>query len=1114
MMRIPTILIAVCSILGFHLDSVRAGPDQEPIRFARTPDISPDGEKVAFSYLGDVWIVDRIGGIARPVTMHEAHDFDPAFSPDGRWLAFSSNRHGSYDVFVVPVRGGKPRRLTFDSASDIVNGWSPDGKSILLASNRNPDYPGGFELYTVPVEGGRERRISCGDGKEGVYSPAGDQIAYVRGQGLWYRKGYRGSSNDDIWICNGEGANNRRLTTFNGQDTSPMWSQDGQWIYYVSEESTAGSDSSSRSSSALANIFRRDAAGKSQPQQITFHKDDGVRRARISAKTDADGRQWIVYECGPDLWVVSPQGGEPRKLAIEIHADDKVNTEKTVTFTQGASEFALSYDEKHVAFVVHGEIFMMPITGGKATRLTESPAYDHGIAWSPDSKKIIFTSDRSGQEDLYLLEADDPEHKDFVSSHKFKVRQLTNTPEPEIGVGFSPDGKRVAFLRAGKLWTMNPDGTDQKIIVSDVEVFDYDWSPDSKWLVYARQDGSFASELYIIPAAGGESKNVTHYATYNGGVTWSGRRDRAISATNGNKLGFISQRQESMGMYVLSLQKPAAAGAPESKDFDWDDIYLRVERAAPLPVEEGAISPDGNRVAFRSTGSSGDDLWVAASNGSQLSRLTTGNLRPQQIQWSQRLPDVIYFRDRQGQIRSARATSFSPGGPLTMMDFRSGGGIGTIEFKAKMTVRRDEEFREMFEQSWRALHEHFYDPAFHGASWQAVRTKYRPLFQHVALREDLYPLMSLMMRQFNASHLGILGFASSPEETTADLGLIFDESYRGPGLKIAEVLKQGPADRRGISLKPGDIVRSIDRVELNDQTNLSQLLNDKIGEPLVLQVTSNSSADMKDPKAFRKVEIQPANRHQVHDLMYERWVDRNARRVTELSGGKLGYIHIPSMDEHGLDRFVRALYSDNFDKEGIVLDVRNNGGGFTHDQILNYLGAREHTTFRQRDGGQGMVLRPRDRKWSKPLVVLINNHSYSDAEIFPSAVRTLGLGKLVGQSTGGHVIGTTSVRLIDGTMFRVPRTGVFTLKGVNMEREGVTPDVEVEDLPDQLAKGIDAQLDKAVDVLKTDVVAWKQTHSNLAAKAGDGKPSSAQAAAPLTPVPIAPMPSPAPAKKQ
>src|SRR5262245_25283172 len=349
-------------------------PAQEPIRFARTPDISPDGKLVAFSYLGDIWTVETIGGVARPVTMHEAHDIYPAFSPDGRWIAFSSNRHGSYDVFVVPVQGGRPRRLTFDSAADLVNGWSPDGKHILCASSRSTAVPPSLELFTVPVEGGRVQAVSRAEGKEGAFSPKGDQIAYVRGPGTWYRKGYRGSSNDDVWIGKADGTENRRLTDFNGQDGSPMWAPDGQTIYYVSE--VFGTP---------ANIVRTRADGKGKPEALTHHADDGVRRARLSGNGE-----WIVYECGPDLWVVATKGGTPRRIPIEVHADDKVNPERTVTFTQGASEFALSADEKHVAFSVHGELFLMPIGGGKATRLTDHPANDHGIAWSPDSKKLIF----------------------------------------------------------------------------------------------------------------------------------------------------------------------------------------------------------------------------------------------------------------------------------------------------------------------------------------------------------------------------------------------------------------------------------------------------------------------------------------------------------------------------------------------------------------------------------------------------------------------------------------------------------------------------------------------------------------------------------------------------
>lgn len=1033
-------LILTVAMAFFFPAGVQA---QEPIRFARTPDISPDGKLVAFSYLGDIWTVETIGGVARPVTLHEAHDYSPVFSPDGRTIAFSSNRHGSYDVFVVPAVGGKPQRLTFDSATDLVTGWTPDGKQVLFASTRGAAFPAGFELYTVPVEGSRVRRLSACEGKEGVFSPKGDKLAYVRGSGTWYRKGYRGSSNDDLWVCNADGTNNQQLTTFNGQDTSPMWSPDGRFVYYVSEQF-----------GTPANVVRHDLSGKTKPQPMTLHKDEGVRRARISGNGE-----WIVYECGVDLWVASTREGQPpRKLAIEVHADDKTNPEHTKTFTSGASEYAVSPDEKHVAFVVHGELFLMPLSGGKATRLTDHPAYDHGIAWSPDSKKIIFASDRGGHEDLYLLEPDDPEHPQLVKAHKFKTTRLTDTPEGEVGVSFAPNGKRVVFIRAGKLWSINPDGTDPKVVVPHTQVIDYDWSPDAEWIAYARMDGSFASEMYIMPAEGGEAKNVTRYATFNAGITWS---------YEGKKIAFLSQRRSDTSLYVLSLQKPAVEGAPESKEIDWDDIHLRVKQPAALPADEGAISMDGSKVAFRSHSNDGDDLWVANANGGQMTRMTHTKAQPHQIQWSRRLPDLIYFRDGNGMLRLGKASMGEP---------------AAVPFQAKMIIRQDEEYQEMFEQSWRALREQFYDVKFHGIDWYAVRDKYRPAVKHVALKEDLYALISLMLGELNASHLGIQGHASKPDETTADLGLLFDESYSGPGLKIAEVLKHGPADKRGLNLKPGDVIGVLDRVELNEKTNLSRLLNDKAGETVVLQVSSSPNPDFRDAKAWRRVEIQAAPREELSKWMYERWVDRNAKRVAEMSKGKFGYIHIPSMDDAGLDRFVRALYSDNFDKEAIVLDVRFNSGGFTHDQVLNYLGGKQHTLFRQRHGSEGWVLRSNDRKWAKPLVLLINQRSYSDAEIFPNAFRTLGLGKLVGQPTGGYVIGTTSIRLIDGSSFRVPRTGVYTLKGVNMDKEGVAPDVLVETHPDQLAKGIDLQIDKAVEVLNQDVIVWKKTQPQIVLK--------------------------------
>ena len=515
---------------------------------------------------------------------------------------------------------------------------------------------------------------------------------------------------------------------------------------------------------------------------------------------------------------------------------------------------------------------------------------------------------------------------------------------------------------------------------------------------------------------------MTRYATYNGDVSWS---------LDGKKIAFLGERRGKSNLLVLNLQKPLAPGvdaavvAARPVDIDWDDIHLRTNTVSTLPVDEAR----SRRTARRWRSAAGGDLWVAATNGGQMTRLTTGGQQPRMIQWSHKQAAVRRLR-RPDLL--PRRPGHAAGDALDAAERRRTASPirrrRSVPFKVKLTVRTDEEFTEMFDQTWRYLSENFYDAKFHGHDWDAVRAKYRPLVKYVAMKEDLYALLYLMMGELNASHLGVGGYGATPEEQTAELGLVWDEAYRGKGLKVLDVLKRGPADKRGLSLKPGEFVLAIDGVEVTEATDLSQLLNGKVGETVELQVAADPNAD---PKARRRVEVQAIARN---DIAHGERRRRGARvadvrplggQQRQAGGGaeqaaSWATSTSRAWTKTGLERFLRSLYSDNFDKEAIVLDVRYNGGGTTHDQVLNYLMGHGHTMFRERDGREGTVVEASDRKWNKPLVLLINNRSYSDAEVFPSAFRTLGLGKLVGQPTGGYVIGTGEVQLIDGSIAAHP----------------------------------------------------------------------------------------------
>uniref|UniRef100_UPI0040497788 S41 family peptidase n=1 Tax=Candidatus Fervidibacter sp. TaxID=3100871 RepID=UPI0040497788 len=1011
----------------------------ETARFLRYPSLSPDGKRLAFSYMGDIWVVSSEGGMAVRLTVHPAHDIRPRFSPDGKWIAFNSNREGNYDIYLMPATGGRPKRLTLHSADDVLGDWSPDGRWIVFSSNRDHRFS---QIYLLEVETGYVRRLTSDETNlhSPIFSPDGRYIVFCRGGVSWWRKGYRGSANSEIWrlpiSINGEQISlgkPERLTNFEGNDLFPMVAPEGR-LYFVSDRN------------GVFNIWRMPFAGlneKGQEQrleQVTKH-DDRVLYPSMSR----DGRL-IAYEHDFSLWLLNTQSGEPKRLTIYAPSDEQQNRIQRLTLTGQATEFALSPDGKQIAFVVRGEIFLVNAEkGGEAKRLTDHPYRDFDISWSPDSRKLAFISERDGNSEVYIVDVKTQE-----------MKRLTSTPDfAESSPKWSPTGNYIAFIRGPfgrQLCLVDVNTGEEKVIAEGPFIGEFEWSPDGRWICFNRRDpANNVTDLFIVPWNGGEAINVTRMPYWNGNIVWT--RD-------GKNIVFRSSRTDNnVDIYVLPLERPKEKLDEENQSeqktppkdgekklpevrIDFTDIHKRIRRLTATIFNEGgfAVSPDSKTVVFTATPVNQPEIWSVPLEGGSLTRLASG-VTASQLQFS---PDGnrIYFLS---------------GGSIRYLT-RPSGSLDAVNFTARLTVDRVVELEHMFDEGWKLLKEQFYDEKMHGVDWDAMRDKYRPLIEHVALKEDFYALVSMMLGELNASHLGISGQTVRGPET-AYLGVWFDPDHRGPGVKISDVLKNSPADRDESRLKVGEFILAIDGVDVANNEQLWEQLADKAGRVVELLVN-----EKPEKEGARTVKIKPINRGQWSDLLYDDWVEKRKRMVDEWSNGRIGYIHIRSMSQSELRKFEREFCAEVVGKkEGLIIDVRFNGGGRIHDELLGILKRRLYALEQYR--GAPPFTQP-FQVWQKPTIVLINEFSASDAEIFPKAFRDLGLGKLVGVPTYGGVIGTYDVTLIDGTtFFRVPVTGWRTLDGVNLENYGVKPDILLEHSPDDNANDNDRQLKVAVEEL-------------------------------------------------
>ena len=1062
------VCLSLAAVFAVAAMAAAQAPAPRVIRGMRYPAVSPDGGKIAFSYRGDLWTVSSSGGEAKRVAERAGWDVRARWSPDGQTLAFSTDSGGNMDLYTIPVAGGTPKQITFHTADDVLADWSADGKTLLFYGSRDSRVP---ILYSIGVDDGRLRELIRDDVtlSSPALSPDGRLVAYARGRGDWGRKGYRGAAATDLWLLSLEkpGEAPRRLTHFAGNDMWPMFAPDNKTLYYTADADGVG------------NLWRVSVNG-GKPAQVTRQKDGYPHYPSISRSG-----KLVVYETDFSLWTVDPSArpAQPQRLTVTASFEDKPRKE-TRTLSSRVDELEVSPDGSQIAVGSRGDIFIAPAAGGAARRVTDSLARDYDFDWSPDSRLLAFVSERDANQDVHILDV-----ATGVS------RRLTTSTEPESSPQFSPDGISLAFIRGnsgGEVVTVPPAGGPEKVVVRGPFLSTARWSPDSRWLAYSKRTEAAVTNVYVSPADGGAEINVSRWDGTNANPAWS---------PDGSRLFFFSSRSGNLDIYGADLtrRRPTAAIPAPAPMAGSAEAPAPAVVAVPTDIPQVKIEPDGiyKRVRSLSGAPPGTKTSITFTPDRKSCLVTVAGGGA---------PTVGGGRGRRGGGGGGAPTGstlyalpLSGGGQPTKVAegitgnirmTRDGTALYTFGFgglkkialpagtaadvtlTASYEVDLAEERRQTFDQAWRLMRDSFYDPKMHGADWEAVRTRYRPIVDECVDVKDFHLLLQEMVGELNASHTGASastgpgrgGRGGPPmgggRNDTASLGVWFDWSGNGPGLKVTGVLRDGPADTEETRIKPGEYVLAAAGVDAAPTEAFVKALAGKAGNGVDVLVNA-----APDKTGARTVKLTPVSRGQFTELLYDHWVEGNRAEVERLSGGKLAYLHIRAMDQASLARFERELITEAYDKQGLVLDVRNNGGGRIHDDLFAILTKKVHA-FETPRGGLKMT-QPFGAFY-RPMVLLINGSSFSDAEIFPNGFRANNLGKIIGVPTGGGVIGTSDQVLLDGqTRFRVPRTGWHTVDGRNLENWGVPPDIYVDMTPADYLAGKDPQLERAgLELLK------------------------------------------------
>jgi len=1048
-------------------------------KLLRFPDIH--GDKVVFTYGGDLWVASTSGGGATRLTAHPGVEVFAKFSPDGKWIAFTGQYDGDEQVYVVPSSGGEPRQLTFYPArgpltprwgyDNQVYGWTNDGKAVLFRSHRDSWTLPVSKLYTVALAGGAAEALPMPESGAGDYSPDSAKIVYSpRSRDFRSEKRYGGGQANDLFIFDMKTNDARRITDHPRADRDPMWI--GGAIYFNSDRD------------GHFNLYAYDVA-KGSTAQLTTNKVWDVRWP----SSDSEGR--IVYELNGELQIFDSKSKKVTPLSINVPGDGLNRRPSRVNASNLISSFSLSPKGERALFAARGDIFTAPIEKGAPRNLTNSSgAHDKWPRWSPDGSRVAFISDRTGEEEVWVVEQDGSKPAEQLTSGGLAMRYA-----PE----WSPDGKYIAFGdKDGKVWALTV--ADKKLVeVADSkygQIQDYTWSPKGNYLAFTMQDEMTASSIYVWSSKDGQLRRVTTGTFSEFNPAWD---------PQGNYLFYFSTRE--FAPLISNVEFNYAA----NKDTGVFAVALRKDVKHPFPAEsdEVTITKEGAKEGAKEGEQKKPEEAKPPANMADMtidfdgieSRACRAPIEPNNYAGLAAKGGYLFYAvapafyyGRQGDappslrvysIKDRKETPLAEGisgyalsadgsklllrqgAGFTMMDAnpqgdRSKKAVST----ANLFVDRvpAEEWAQIFGEVWRRYRDFFYVSNMHGYDWEALRKQYEPLLRHVAHRSDLNYVISEMIAELAVQHAYIEGgdINIPPRPRVALPGARFGLNREAGRYQITKIfagqneedIYRSPLTEVGVDVKVGDYVLAINGEELRPDDDPYRLLRNKADALVQLSVNSRPTTE-----GARVVSYRPLTDEQ--NLLYLDWVTGNMARVDKLSGGKLGYVHIPDMGANGIREFIKWYYPQ-LNKSGLVVDARANGGGNVSRMLIERLRRKMLAAGFARTSEFPSTYP--DGVFIGPMACLLNENSASDGDIFPAMFREAGLGPLIGKRSWGGVVGISNRgTLIDGGSVFVPEFGFVSAKGEwVIEGYGVDPDIEVENDPKAVIEGKDPQLERAV----------------------------------------------------